>query len=280
MIGLFITINYNSSKNTIEFLQSLITTNMIINNEVIVYDNNSNISEKNLLKEYLEKISLKNIKLIESDVNYGYFGSASRVIDIIDIKKYDFTVICNNDIIIKDNFQDKLKKTINKYDIIAPKIISMPTGKDQNPFREKPINGFVRIAYELYFLNAITGYVFFNLWTLFKKLKKPERLNYSHYEHEIYSPHGSFIIFSKTFFEKGGFIDKKLFLYAEENFITAICNRFNLKIGYVPDIVVYHNEHSTTAAFNFSAKIYKFERKGYKYIKKKYPEFFNLRKLN
>jgi len=65
---------------------------------------------------------------------------------------------------------------------------------------------------------------------------------------EIYAPHGSFIIFSREYFERGGSLKPGAFLYAEELFVAETCRRLGLKAVYWPVIQVAHDEHVSTAA--------------------------------
>src|SRR6185437_3069774 len=62
----------------------------------------------------------------------------------------------------------------------------------------------------------------------------------------IYAPHGSLIIFSRRFFEAGGYLDKDLFLYGEEISVAEMCRSLSLPVLYEPRLRVVHNEHQST----------------------------------
>src|SRR5262249_54499191 len=62
----------------------------------------------------------------------------------------------------------------------------------------------------------------------------------------IYGPHGSFLIFSSSYFDAGGFIDDGFFLYAEEFSVAEICLRLCLRVVYDPDLRVWYYGHRTT----------------------------------
>jgi GT2 family glycosyltransferase len=62
----------------------------------------------------------------------------------------------------------------------------------------------------------------------------------------IYAAHGSFFIFSRRFFEAGGFFDQDLFLYGEEISVAEICRSLGLPIIFVPALSLWHNEHAST----------------------------------
>jgi len=88
----------------------------------------------------------------------------------------------------------------------------------------------------------------------------------------IYAPHGAFIIFSKSYFSKGGIIDDGYFLYGEENSTAAQAAKLNMKIGYVPEIKLIHKESMSTGK-GLNKKKYAFQKQAFNYIKKKYTIF-------
>lgn len=75
----------------------------------------------------------------------------------------------------------------------------------------------------------------------------------------IYAPHGSFVIFSRSFFQAGGFLDTTVPMFAEEFTIATLAERLSLPIMYHPELKVSHREHSTTGAALTRAK-YDMER--------------------
>ena len=56
----------------------------------------------------------------------------------------------------------------------------------------------------------------------------------------------SFLIFSRKFFEAGGFIDDGFFMYAEEFSVAEMCLRLGLPVIHDPDLRVRHEEGQTT----------------------------------
>jgi GT2 family glycosyltransferase len=62
----------------------------------------------------------------------------------------------------------------------------------------------------------------------------------------IYAAHGSFFIFSRRYFEGGGFLDGNLFLYGEEISVAEICRSLGLPVVYEPSLCVLHKEHQST----------------------------------
>jgi len=84
----------------------------------------------------------------------------------------------------------------------------------------------------------------------------------------IYAPHGSFIIFSKNFFQSGGYLDQNLTMYGEEFTTAEIANKLKTRIYYEPDIEVVHLEHSSNK-INWFNNFY-LTKKAYYYFLKEY----------
>src|SRR5205823_702439 len=62
----------------------------------------------------------------------------------------------------------------------------------------------------------------------------------------IYAPYGAFFIFSRKYFDAGGYLDENLFLYGEEISVGEICRSLQLPVIYEPSLCVLHNEHQST----------------------------------
>ena len=67
--------------------------------------------------------------------------------------------------------------------------------------------------------------------------------------HEIYAPHGCFIIFHRSYFDAGGSLDHGAFLFGEEVFVAETARRLGVKVSHDPRLGVIHHEHMTTGRF-------------------------------
>src|SRR5262249_2176510 len=65
----------------------------------------------------------------------------------------------------------------------------------------------------------------------------------------IYAPHGSFIAFRRTYFERGGSLNHPVFLFGEEIFVAETARRLGLTISYDRRLEVIHREHKSTGYF-------------------------------
>src|SRR5205823_4228222 len=85
----------------------------------------------------------------------------------------------------------------------------------------------------------------------------------------IYAAHGSFLIFSRRYFEAGGFLDGNLFLYGEEISVAEICRSLGLPVIYEPSLCVLHKEHQSTGRV-LSRFTYECQKKAMQYVTSRY----------
>jgi GT2 family glycosyltransferase len=85
----------------------------------------------------------------------------------------------------------------------------------------------------------------------------------------IYAPHGAFMIFSRRYFEAGGYLDGNLFLYGEEISVAEICRSLGLAVIYEPSLCVVHNEHASTGK-RITRFTYECQKKALAYITSRY----------
>ena len=77
------------------------------------------------------------------------------------------------------------------------------------------------------------------------------------------------IIFSKTFFSNGGWIDSNFEMFAEELTTAEIVKRLKMKIFFNPDFEVMHDEHLTSSSNSWTENFHTFKR-AYNYFQKEY----------
>ena len=238
---------------------------------IIIVDNDSSSESKYALKSIVNNSNI-DIKIIMSSTNLYYWGAANHALNQIDLNVNnhpEWIIICNNDILF--NRRDLLSKIMNynskEYPILAPAILSSKTNKDLNPFMEKQINNLEKVYYSMFYLNSITGLIIYKFRKYLKMIASI--FNWSKTKSKfIYAPHGSFIIFSKHFFNSGGFLDKNLTMYGEEFTTAEIANKFKIPIYYEPDIEVVHVEHSSNEINWFNN--FHLTKKAYYYFLKEY----------
>lgn len=250
--ALLVTVNFKSASSTLKLLSSLTSQNSLPSMAVIIVDNGSDEDNISPLSVAADRHS--NIELLVSDGNLGYFGGAKIGLDHYLEQGHElpeWIIVCNPDIVIDDlEFISKLSSEHwQELGVIAPRIRLKGSAVDQNPFMlRRP--GRLRMAS----LRAIySNYPVAALWDwLSRKKRFLQRRRKTHgaegglARHAIYAPHGSFLIFSRRFFEAGGFLDDGMFLYGEEISVAEICRSLRLPIVFEPQLEVWHDEHATT----------------------------------
>ena len=64
---------------------------------------------------------------------------------------------------------------------------------------------------------------------------------------QIYAPHGSFVIFTHKFIKKNNKFNYPMFLFGEEIYVAEKSREYNLDVIYLPDLVVFDDEHVSTS---------------------------------
>jgi GT2 family glycosyltransferase len=248
---LMITVNYKGADATERFLASATGLEGQANSRILVVENGSEDGSAERLRSLVPRFS--NVELLESPTNRGYFGAANWALQqfLARGRQPDWTIICNNDLIFDDHqFLQKLfQHDPKRGQVIAPSIVARQTGVDCNPFmRERPTRSRLmryRFWQSHYYL----------MWT--KQLLSPyvRALRYhlslgrevpSSEKVQVYAPHGAFLIFSRGYFEAGGYIDDGFFLYAEELSVAEICLRLKLPVIHDRELKVLHDGRHVT----------------------------------
>ena len=270
---LIITVNYRNTSVTEDFIHSLEKLHEFQRVQLVIVDSASTNATKEELEALLHNSSL-HTQIICSDQNTYYWGGVALAIKHL---KLEFSmgpkwlIACNNDILFTQ--QDFLKQLIaldpDKYPVIGPTIYSSITGKNLNPAMAKPINIIGKFYYSILFLNPKTA----RLIHIIRKMT--QKLFYSVFKKstptsgKIYAPHGAFMIFSKHYFTRGGWIDDNFKLYGEEITTAEIASNNNLEIHFLPELEVSHVEHSSTGT-NIWKDWFYHAKETYKYLRKAY----------
>jgi GT2 family glycosyltransferase len=249
--ALIITVNYKGVDATERFLGSVTGLAGQSSSRIFVVENGSEDGSAERLRALIAPFP--NVELLESSTNRGYFGAANWALQQFLARGHrpDWTIICNNDLTFDDNqFLPKLfQHDPARGQVIAPAIVARHTGVDCNPFmRERPTRSQL-LRYRFWQSN------FYLMWT--KQLLSPyvrilrHHLPFSHQDAspksaQVYAPHGAFLIFSRAYFEAGGYIDDGFFLYAEELSVAEICRRLNLPVVHDRELRVLHDGRQVT----------------------------------
>lgn len=256
---------YNSYKELFAYLESIDNATFYAKDcsvDVYVADNTDND-----FKDFtVDKYNYINVKVYPFHQNLGYFGAIKKMMEKEEYTKYDYIIISNVDMTLRQNTLQVLINNSYPTDTgwIASSIISKRTGLDMNP---RVINRYSAKKLEImkWLYKHPLAYQFY-LYT-FHKLKQSRISTFE--PGFIYAGHGSFIILTKEYFFKCGIIDYPVFLYCEEIYIAEKCLRNNLKVIYDTSIRVDDIGRISTGKAPQST-YYKWNIEGLTYILDKY----------
>jgi len=246
MILLTIT-HFNNTKEVECFLRHISDFKLPYNwhIEIAITDNSNNLK--------LPDKFTPNIKVYMPLENIGYLKGCSFAFNkwIEESKFYpEWVVITNTDIKFDEKFFNNLVNLILPEEVccIAPDVL-LENGYRQNAHKKCRPGDFEMYAYTLIYRNTFLTFILDNLYyyscNLRRKLKDKKIKLPSNFE-LIYAPHGSCFLLKKTFFEKGGNLNYKGFMYGEEIYIAEEIRKLNLDVAWVPELKVTHFKKSTT----------------------------------
>jgi len=277
---LIITVNFRQADCTRQFLNSASRLESFASCKVLIVDNNS--ADDSIPRIRQAASEFRNVELLPASHNRGYFGAARWALDQY-LEHHcppGWVAVCNNDIEFEDSlFLVKLwEKDPMSAGVIAPSIISGLTGYDANPSIRKRPSPFRMLRYRLWLANYYA--MWFKQWLspsvrIIKKRHIMSRRipTAQPVSQPIYAPHGSFVIFSRKFFEAGGFIDDGFFLYAEEFSIAEMSIRLRLPVIHEPTLRVRHKEGQSTGRM-LSRDSYLRQVNGFRYALARYKDSY------
>ena len=218
-----VTINYNSSENTIKLLESL-RNQTDKDFEVIVIDNNS--KDVGQLMDY--KTSETNIIFINNDKNLGYSGGNNvgirRALETWKVDPaYDgasWVFFLNNDTWVESSFMERLKADLE--------------GRE----------GIVGLALDEGHRMVMAGLIEWLKPTLIH-ITMSDIVSNNDVRHRYYSIGGAMLI-HKNVFDKIGFLDENYFLYFEDADFCQRARKAGVLVSFLPEIKVSHSVSAST----------------------------------
>ncbi|QQZ61616.1 glycosyltransferase family 2 protein [Paenibacillus sonchi] len=261
----FVVLHYKDEKATSDCINSLIDNILREDVHIIVVDNGSGDGSGEFIKKSFE--AFDNIHTIINKDNIGYAkGNNIGYCYAKEELQANYIVILNNDTLIKQSFfVEKIIQLYNEkqFYIMGPDILSLSRSLHQSPLRDKPLsskelreylkvwddfeNKIIRNRLK-YLMKGVIGK---KTLLLYRKFKNSRSMNDSDflykYEQENVVLHGACVVFSPLYVsrEKEAFFSET-FLYFEEDILTYLCNKKNMKIIYSPIVQVLHYEDQST----------------------------------
>ena len=206
-----ITINYNSSENTIKLLESL-KNQTDKDFEVIVVDNNS--KDVGQLMDY--KTSETNIVFINKDKNLGYSGGNNVGIRLAIENGSDWVLLLNNDTWVESLFIEQLKANLG--------------GRE----------GIIGLALDEGHRTVLAGLTEWLKPTLKHVIDLQIAMSKTAYAI------GGGITIHKNVFSEIGLLDENYFLYFEDADFCERARRAGIPISFLPGIKIYHSVSAST----------------------------------
>lgn len=273
--ALIITVNFRQDKCTRRFLSSAAKLDGFEQCHFLIVDNGSNDDSLSSLR--CASSEFANVELLASPQNEGYFGAARWALRryLENHKLPDWVVVCNNDVVFDDpRFLSRLlQQDHDAAGVIAPTIISGITGYDENPSIRRRPTWFRMWRYRLWLSNYYL--MWFKQWLspLVRKIRHSIRARTiasgNHNPNAIYAPSGALVIFSRRFFEAGGFIDDQAFLYAEEFRVAEMCRQLRMPVIHDPDLTVWHEGSQSTGRL-LTRRAFVHQKDGFRYALTRY----------
>ncbi len=213
-----ITVNYNQSQVTREFLQSFFSVNDYPNTELIVVDNGSDFDLPQTLKHQYPQVVF-----IRSEENTGFAGGNN-----IGIKKAtgDYLFFVNNDTEFTPKLVETLALTLDQHPEVgmaSPKIM----------YFDKPdiiqYAGFSRMNFNVGRNHCIGQY-------------EKDTGQYDHLTGPTGYVHGAAMMVRRDAIEKAGLMPEGFFLYYEEMDWCERIKRAGYQVWLEPRALIYHKE--------------------------------------
>lgn len=238
-----ITVNFNSSEETISMIKSIDNDYV---SKIIVVDNCSTHDQCTILSDFI--LHNNKVHLMKLETNIGYFPALNKGLEALsdDEKKTGYTIICNNDLLFNSAFFEKLlNRSFGEGIMAVSPSVKTINGVYQNPSLLTKPSRFRYFGYRLYYSNYFIGKTILKLWRSFG-FGIDTNYHKDTIEKEIFVGIGAIFILLPSFFEQNYRLNYPLFLYGEEIFLSHQLNSSGGRLLYVPDMEVIHLESVTT----------------------------------
>lgn len=284
----FVILHYIGIEDTNKCIESIqkIMQYSKYEHEIIVVDNHSNNATGEQLQKMYSKVS--NITIIINKENLGFANGNNVGFEYAKKKlNCNYIVMLNNDTyILQEDFVDKIVQSYTEYNyaILGPKIIAKDGTiyyiRNQLP-TVKQVKKSILINRLLYILSYMNLNFFYKL--LSNKLNKDkdnkEKLYANNVEKDIIL-HGCCLIFSPLYINEFDGIDKRTFLYNEEELLFIRVKKMGWLSLHNPELEIYHMEDGATNAIVWNSRkknMFKHKNliKSKKILYKELKEYYN-----
>ncbi len=229
--------NYNGAdfiSNSLSSINSAIKNCPHSKFEIIIVDNGSTDNSLSKIKKFTNSLKIENykLKIIKNKFNSGFSYAVNQGIDQ---SKYEYTVLINNDIILKPDWFKLISQTIIKNK--NPKITSY-FGTILNKTGDK---------YESQGLKFFPSGKCLNISNS-QKFRESEIINLE--TKIIWGGSGALVVYQKNVLQKIGCFDPDFFAYLEDVDLNLRLNNFGYQTLYIPQAISYHFGGGTSRKMN------------------------------
>jgi GT2 family glycosyltransferase len=248
-------LNYLNYKDTIECVES-IAIDQYPAKEIIIVDNGSTNDSKAKLEEKFRNID--GLHLLFNDRNEGFArGNNIGIRYATDILGCSFVLLVNNDTIFKDPHMTTV--LMEAYEpgvgVLGPRILAAD-GNEQNPVKYEVIRS--NLKQDLYYRRKIAT-IGFKQSSLYKSLRKINIFKKNKNNKIIHNNlalnsisslnlvlHGACMLLTKDYFKYYPYLFPDTFLYHEENILTILTHKVELRKKFVHTNYIYHKEDQSS----------------------------------
>ncbi len=243
---------YNNRNEVFDYIkETMSNSNGYVDFALVV---NSDISsEHEAMIRDLINIGINNVRVFDFGKNVGYLNSLLEVILLVDINDYDYFVLSNTDIRYQTEsfYKDLSEKQYDKrIGCIAPSVYATKSGSYSNPhyLNRVSFNKLKRLRFIYKHPNIGR---FYSLLAFLKANKVKGEKKDSCY---VYSPHGCFMIFTKSFISEVIGYKYGVKLYSEESCVGELLILYEYKCYYDCSLEVIHQESTVTGKIDYKMK--------------------------
>lgn len=259
----FIAVNFNNSYITINYVNNIVGIKDINKHDfkIVIVDNCSNLNDYKYLKSGLEDI--RNVTLVRSEKNLGYFGGLNLGIKQIDYNEYDYVIVGNNDIVFEKDFCNKLSaKNYDNNDFVIVPDLKTLDGVHQNPQYISRPSKIRKLCYSIYYTSYPLALIIDFIYSIKKKIDKEKKKIKEEEACRIFLCTGACMILKGEFFKKCGLLDDVFFLWGEEAALIHQIEEAGGSLLYDPELFVLHFENASVRKITSKNK-YKLFKKSY-----------------
>lgn len=239
---LFLTSHFQNEAEVRAFTDHVLSLRHSSSLFIAIADNSRNLSP----------IPRKEVFVITPPRNLGYLPGCAHAFEAWLAEHGalpEWVAVTNTDLRLAPDFLLRLETLALPLaaSVIAPDIL-LPGGARQNPLlRERPSARTMQTYARL--MQGVAFAAMFELTVrarhMFRAFSPPQKCDTG--PASIYAPHGSLVLFRRTFFERGGRLTYAARMYGEEIHIAEQARRAGVGVVWCRDLVAHHFEHSTTS---------------------------------